>query len=294
MSFSFRRRAFTLVELLVVIAIIGILVSLLLPAVQSAREAGRRTQCNNNLKQIALGFHNYHDTYKYFPNAAFNSTGLGHSCFVSILPFLEQKNIADIYDFTKETTDPVNTAAVSKQLEVYICPSAAFGRSVPISGCDTNNRAPGCYAVCTGSGNSGFGTPSTVLQNGAIVKWESGKTGMHSITDGTSNTFLAGESDWNLPDYLFTSGPCAGQVRYGFTYWSASYPYSIQFSTFYGFNIKRLNGSSDKLQTFRSDHPGGANFALVDGSVRFVNEVIPQATLDALATRAAGDLPGEY
>jgi prepilin-type N-terminal cleavage/methylation domain-containing protein/prepilin-type processing-associated H-X9-DG protein len=286
------RRAFTLVELLVVIAIIGILVALLLPAVQSAREAGRRTQCSNNLKQMALAFHNYHDTYRLFPNSAFDAGYSGNSCFVSILPFIEQGNISSLYDFTKGNSDPVNLAAVSMRLDAYICPSAVFGRSVPISGCDANDRAPGTYAVCTGSTDPW--ATAEAPHNGAIVNTVSGRTGMNSITDGTSNTLLAGESDWNYPDYMFSSGPCAGQQRWGFTYWSSPYPLATGFATYNGFNHKKINGVSSRLACFRSDHPGGAQFALCDGSVRFVSETIPQSTLDALATRAAGDLPGEY
>jgi len=302
MSVLRRRRAFTLVELLVVIAIIGILVALLLPAVQAARESGRRSQCGNNLKQIALALHNYHDTYKLFPNSTYavnSSTPPMHtladnSAFVSILPFIEHGNVSSIYDFTKGNSDPVNLAAVSKQLDIYICPSAAFGRNVPIPGCDANNRAPGCYAVCTGS-TTGYGTPTSGNpNNGAIVNLLSGKTGMKSILDGTSNTFLAGESDWNLPDYMFTFGPCAGQQRWGFTYWSSPYPLSTAFSTFYGFNIKELAGSSAKLETFRSDHPGGVQMALCDGSVRFVADTIPQSALNALATRAGREVVDEY
>lgn len=295
------RRGFTLVELLVVIAIIGILVSLLLPAVQSAREAGRRTQCSNNLKQIALAFHNYHDTYRSFPNSAYalNAAGTSNtfsdnSCFVSILPFIEQGNVSKLYDFTQGNSAPVNQAAVSKRLDIYLCPSAAFGRLVPIAGCDANDRAPGTYAVSTGS-LSGYGNPASGNpNNGAIINSASGKTGMHSITDGTSNTFLAGESDWNLPDYMFTSGPCSGQQRWGFTYWSSPYPLSTAFSTFYGFNVKRLDGNSAKLETFRSDHPGGVQMAFCDGSVKLIADTIPQATLNALATRTAGDMPGDY
>jgi prepilin-type N-terminal cleavage/methylation domain-containing protein/prepilin-type processing-associated H-X9-DG protein len=290
MQISSVRRGFTLVELLVVIAIIGILVALLLPAVQAAREAGRRTQCTNNLKQIALAFHNYHDTHRSFP--LLGNDHAGYSCFVSILPFLEQQNVQQLYDFTKGNSDPANLEAVSKRLEVYVCPSAAFGRHVPTE-CDAG-RAPGTYAVCTGSGNPLSYAPNIVPHNGAIVGAGMGRTGMKSITDGTSNTFLVGESHWNYPDYMFTSGPCSGQQRWGFTYWSAPHPYSTGFATFNGFNHKRLNGVTARLGCFRSDHPGGANFALCDGSVRFVSQTTPQSILDALATRAAGDLPGAY
>jgi prepilin-type N-terminal cleavage/methylation domain-containing protein/prepilin-type processing-associated H-X9-DG protein len=291
MSLWNRRRAFTLIELLVVIAIIGILVALLLPAVQSAREASRRSQCANNLKQIGLAFHNYHDTYKRFPNSAFDPAYATNSCFVSILPFLEQKNISDLYDFTRPNTDPVNMAAVSKRIDIYICPSAAFQRIVPDPTCDGSSRAAGTYAVCTGSTNPW--ATATNPHNGAIVNIASGFTGMHSITDGTSNTFLAGESDWNYPDYLFTSGPCTGQQRWGFTYWSSPYPLATGFATFNGFNHRRLDGVSGRLACFRSDHSGGANFVLCDGAVRFFAQTVPQSTLDALATRALGDIPGE-
>src|SRR5688572_16964546 len=102
-----QRRAFTLVELLVVIAIIGVLVALLLPAVQSAREAARRMQCANNLRQISLAVHNYHDTHKFLPPASTNSNLSGSSAFAAILPYLEQANAYSQYDFAKGNSDPV-------------------------------------------------------------------------------------------------------------------------------------------------------------------------------------------
>ena len=290
-----RRRGFTLIELLVVIAIIAILMSLLLPAVQQAREAARRTQCTNNLRQIGLGVHNYHDVFLTFPQTEAGGTGtLGRaSAFASILPYLEATNIYNQYDFNRGNSDAPNQVAVSQRITTYLCPTTVFPRAVPISGCDANNRAPGTYAFSTGSGDPwGLALGGTAPHNGAIVHPLQGVTRIRDITDGTSLTLLAGESDWNIKDYLFTSGPCNGQVRGGFTYWSSPYPLATAFTTMAPFNPK--SGGSAVLSRFRSDHPGMVNFCLCDGSVRALSENIDQNTLNSLGTRAGGEIVGEF
>jgi prepilin-type N-terminal cleavage/methylation domain-containing protein len=283
------RGGFTLVELLVVIAIIGILVALLLPAVQSAREAARRMSCQNNLKQIGLAVHNYHDAHNSFPLGDLDGTYSRTSALIGILPYLEQTNVYQLYDFTKPHTDPVNQQVVSQRLSVYICPTNIFVRKVPIAGCDSE-RAPGTYAVCTGSGDP-YGTPqSGAPNNGAIVNAASGPTSMPDVRDGTSNTFLAGESHWAFKDYLFTSGPCSGQVRGGFSYWSSPYPLATSFTTRGVFNPQARDGDSSRLGNFRSNHPGGLHMVNCDGSVRFWQEHLDHLLLDSLATRNGGEV----
>jgi prepilin-type N-terminal cleavage/methylation domain-containing protein/prepilin-type processing-associated H-X9-DG protein len=286
-----RPTGFTLVELLVVIAVIGILVSLLLPAVQSAREAARRMQCSNNMKQIGLAFHNYHDTYRLFPNTEPGGVGAltMASSFVSVLPYLELTNAYQLYDFGLGNSHPHNRQVVSQRIPTYLCPSGVLRRPVPISGCDLNERAPGTYAVSTGSGDPWGTFANGNPHNGAIVNIGSGTTGFRDILDGTSNTVLAGESAWNLPDYHFRFGPCAGQQRWGFTYWSSPYPLATAFTTMAPFNPK--SGGSAVLSRFRSDHPGGVvNFVFCDGSTRFIHEHIHPDVLNALGTRAGGEV----
>jgi len=291
-SFGSRRplRGFTLIELLVVIAIIGILVALLLPAVQFAREAARRMQCQNHLKQISLAVHHYHDSLKLLPPGDTSGNLAGASAFTAILPFLELEGTVRYYDFTKGNSDPYNMQVVSQRIPTFLCPSCFFIRGVPISGCDANNRAPGSYAFCSGSQDPWAGvSPTGPANNGAIIYPPSGTTTFGSITDGTSNTFLAGESHWGFRDYLFTSGPCNGQIRGGFTYWSSPYPLATMFTTHGGFNPKAMLGDTKRLSNFRSSHPSGVNMSNCDGSVRFWFENTHFGVLDASATRYGGE-----
>jgi len=277
------------VELLVVIAIIGILVALLLPAVQSAREAARRMQCVNNLKQIALATHNYHDSLNRLPPGDDNGTFAGMSAFVRIMPFMELGNSFVLYDPAKGNSDPLNKQVVSQKIPGYLCPSCAFAREVPDPVCDANNRAPGTYAFCSGNADP-YGTKVTGTENnGAILNGGCDPTDLASIIDGTSNTFLAGESHWFFKDYKFTSGPCAGRIRGGFSYWSSPYPLATLFTMRGPFNPQKMAGDSTRLQNFRSSHPTGVNMANCDGSVRMWSNNVATSVLDATASRNGGE-----
>jgi prepilin-type N-terminal cleavage/methylation domain-containing protein/prepilin-type processing-associated H-X9-DG protein len=284
------RFAFTLVELLVVIAIIGVLVALLLPAVQAARESARRMSCSNNLKQISLAVHNYHDSLGKLPPGEANGTYAGSSALAAILPYLEQKNTFQLYDFTQGNSAPVNMAAVQQKIKSFICPTCVFVRQVPNPLCDANNRAPGTYAFCSGSddpyGTEAAGNPN----NGAIVNGASQPTALRDILDGTSNTFLGGESHWSFKDYTFTSGPCSGSIRGGFSYWSSPYPLATLFTTKGPFNPQEMAGVSKRLSNFRSNHPGGVNMMLCDGSVRNFTSSTDTVLLNAAATRNGGEV----
>ena len=258
----------------IVIGIISVLIALLLPAVQQARESARRTQCNNNLKQIGLAFHNYLDAHRKFPLVSIDLGFARSSAFAAVLPFLDQANNYNIYDFNVGNTATDNSNVVSQRIPTYICPSAVFRRAVPTPNCDAN-RAPGTYAVCTGNddpwGTIASGKPLT----GAIVNVGSGSTDSASITDGMSDTILAGEQAWNFPDYLFSSGPCSGQTRWGFGYWASPYPLATGFTTKGLFNPKKTDGDLSRLSNFRSDHIGGmVNLLFCDGHSRFVNDSI--------------------
>jgi prepilin-type N-terminal cleavage/methylation domain-containing protein/prepilin-type processing-associated H-X9-DG protein len=303
---SRRRRAFTLIELMVVIAIIGILIAILLPAVQAAREAARVTQCRNNLKQIGLAIHNYHDINRTFPNAdpgggsdADSSISMA-SAFVAILPYMEQAANYQHYNFALQNTDPGNQAVVSQRLPFYLCPTAVLRREVPynVAGdpCGDFDEAPGTYAVSVGSQPydqywSYFGHPRPTL-NGAIVYSDStdGITRMRDVTDGLTNTVLIGESAWNISGFS-TSPSCNNGQNWGYTYWANPYPASTGFNTSAPFNPNTYilldpNTFDQTLMRFRSDHPaGGVNFVFCDGSVRFLMQYVDQTILTAIGSR---------
>lgn len=306
---------FTLVELLVVIAIIGLLVALLLPAVQAAREASRRAHCVSHLKQIALALHQHDLVHKRLPGtetyygANTQRTFSGGSAFIPILPYVEQHGLFATYDAMRSIGHSANAQIRKAAIPLYRCPSITFAASVP-------SYAWSGYAMSTGSGYphfgkccTGSGQPKETYHNGAIVDPKNSslkKTSIALITslDGSSNTFLLGDMDAGLihppavapPDTVLcgvdaeTGGVVPG---YGCPLWYDFYPMNANQGGFSGvFNADRLITGCDEWVTFRSDHPGGVNMAMVDGSVHFVEENTADVMLWRLAQRDDGETGG--
>lgn len=273
------RGGFTLVELLVVIAIIGILVSLLLPAVQMAREAARRTSCSNNLKQIGLALHNYHDTHNAFPSGSLPTFVSG---FVAILPYLEQNNRYQLYDFSRSYTDPVNRAVLDQRIELFLCPSMPVPRPVPLL---TANEIGGPTSYMLNEGTRQY---MAVNDGFAPIVWPSfgyanSPNTFGTVTDGSSNTIAAGETTYDMFDYFWPSSlpNVGGSVRFGTSRWGVGYPSVSMGSTGRPFNLHSVAGNGG----FQSMHPDGGNFLLIDGSVRFISESIHASTYQALGSR---------
>ena len=189
-------RAFTLVELLVVITIIGILIALLLPAVQAAREAARRMQCGNNLKQVGLAMLNYESVHGRLPIGL--TWGYHHSAFVRLLPYVEQQALHDTWDYKQRIFNLPNTKVISAHISTYICPSdTASGRWMEDTNTPVNDRfARSNYAVCFGS--TTWWTTSAMITDGAFQN-NVGRL-LSSFTDGTSNTIVASELIAGLDD----------------------------------------------------------------------------------------------
>jgi prepilin-type N-terminal cleavage/methylation domain-containing protein len=277
------RAGFTLVELLVVVAIIGVLVALLLPALQVAREAARRAECGNHLKQTSLAVHLYHDTYKRLPPAGDNGLASA-SMFVIVLPYVEQQGLHVQYQPELGIMHQRNEGVAATRLPLYLCPSMALPREMPDTSCGESG-APGSYAVSTGTQKPWW------EHDGAIVNpGQSRHTDFRRIKDGTTNTFMIGEFDYGLSNLNWTSG-CKppGTTRWGMSQWALGYP-GISWGCTYGlFNTDRMVNGSDEWTSFRSDHPGGVNFAMVSGACRFVSNNTDARVLNALATRDRGE-----
>ena len=319
------RRAFTLVELLVVIAIIGVLVALLLPAVQAAREAARRTQCANNLKQLALAAHNHHDTFLRFPTpgAAWN----GYSAQAQLLPFVEQANLQDQLDFTQPlmlgppnapTVNPAFASMIDLVLPVLICPSDA-GQAIHV---DYHGvRWAGMNYMANAGSGTGIRYCSTQDRSDGLF-WRGSTMRFRDITDGSSHTVLFAETLFGLrgdntvdlidarrqmkqvsgggpcmfPAETLTNQPATAYVGLRAGQWLRNQTFNAMINAHFPPNspLPDVSHHSEALSGARSLHPGGVQIALADGSVRFVSETIERNTWRNLHARNDGQVIGDY
>ncbi len=285
------RCAFTLVELLVVIAIIGILISMLLPAIQAAREAARRMQCSNNLKQVGLALHNYETAHKKFPVGSWQSNFI--SPLVAILPYLEQQNNYLQWDFSKNYTHPFNAGVSAQRIEAYLCPSAALPREVSLLSA-RETGGPSSYLLCEGTDDYMANADGVFGLQWPDFGYHNPNRKFRDITDGTSNTLFAGETCYDYQDYRWTAStpaPHGGTVKYGTARWVVGYPAISLGTTLKPFNVH----TAAALGGFASMHAGrGGNFLLGDGSVHFQSQSIDIVTYNASATRAGGEATGAF
>jgi len=252
-------RGFTLVELLVVLAVIGILVGLLLPAVQMAREAARRASCLNNLRQMGIGLHNYHDVHRTFPPGGIeprtpaNPTGRQLAWSLFLLPFVEQQPLHEQIDTGKAFDAPENAVAAATILSVYICPSAPEGSKLQ------SGRGPCCYGGIYGERITSPNSPpkGVMLYDRAISIAE--------IRDGTTSTLVISE-DCDFADGQWINGRNVFDQAFA------------------------INHAPAFENDIRSKHPGGANGLFCDGSVHFLTETMELRTLAAICTRDRGEV----
>jgi len=308
-----RKRGFTLVELLVVIAIIGILIALLLPAVQAAREAARRSSCSNNLKQISLAIHNYADVKKVFPPGSITYGGCCGNPFqvawtISILPYAEQSPLFALYNPSKFIEDPENQLLRESPCPLYYCPSdEAAGKLEIPENSGLNSSRGQLYRHGSYKAMAGFATSSnfwSAAEVGSLPYPNRGpihvagydpKYGCESfgsIKDGTSNTLMIGEYYsrthtrrgvfWALPYGGVTMGNAFNDVRV----LVPDYDYCINSPTG---TPPGLNAGNMCKHTFAPAHPGGIQFALCDGSARLIPTTIDMLVFCQLSTIAGAE-----
>jgi prepilin-type N-terminal cleavage/methylation domain-containing protein len=283
LEYTVKRIGFTLVELLVVIAIIGILVALLLPAVQAAREAGRRMSCGNNLKQLGLAMHNHHDTRKHLPPMVGPSGCCWGTWVVPLFPFIEQETTADLYqnwggnDSTgiRYGAAPNTTNVTARRYEFMTCPSDS--PNAPIGGITNHN-----YAVCGGTGGTYLTVPSGAPsgfqpQVGMFDGKEKKPMRLADVTDGLSNTLMVGEvlqgQGSDLRGFIWWGDASAMST---FAPPNTSTPDQIYTATYCNNQPIQNRPCVTPGAVFysRSRHPGGVMACLGDASVRFVSQTI--------------------
>jgi prepilin-type N-terminal cleavage/methylation domain-containing protein/prepilin-type processing-associated H-X9-DG protein len=300
-----RRLAFTLIELLVVIAVIAILIGLLLPAVQKVRAAGARIQCQNNLKQMGLALHNYHDTNQRFPSGYLASgpyadsggfplpgnTAPGWGWAALLLPFVEQDNL---YRQIDQTQPVQNTPAAQVAVKVYLCPADIVGTDpFPLSdatGASVGSVAPSSYAACVGPDAT-----EADAETGLGVFYRNSRTRIADLTDGTSNTLLLGERAWSQSNGTWAGAPAGAVMRAGAQNpWPNATATAAVMVQAHANWINIRNDSDGGLDDYSSNHPGGVNLLFGDGSVHFLKDITSDGpehvAFQALATRAGGEV----
>jgi prepilin-type N-terminal cleavage/methylation domain-containing protein/prepilin-type processing-associated H-X9-DG protein len=322
-----RRSGFTLIELLVVIAIIAVLIGLLLPAVQRVREAASRIKCKNNLKQIGLALHNYHDTHQGFPPGYVSAVGPvgpaddkgpGWGWAAHILPQLEQDNVYRQIQLDKDITDPANKDIRQTVLQVFLCPSDSTATDTFTV--DALNDPTPTYSTPLQDVNGDpvqvahsnyvgiFGNPEITVDPGFVLSDPDrgpGHRGMFyrnshirigDVSDGTSNTLFVGERSSNLAYATWVGAVTGGQVppkipdTFGFGPEGA--PVLTLGHTGDGSDVPphTPNSPANHVDDFWSLHTQGVNFLFVDGSVHNINDSISPSVWWALGTRAGGEV----
>jgi len=317
-----KRSGFTLIELLVVIAIIAVLIALLLPAVQQAREAARRSQCKNNLKQFGLALHNYHDTVSTFPiggtyddsNSVGTNLGPRISWAVRILPYLEQSALYNQLDMNllnvpEQTLASDNKKAREHQVSVFRCPTDTFPDYDNGYAQNSYSGSLGSQATATGScapfdkfkeplsKNFNYGRTSNSQQVSGMFAQGQAKIAIRDVTDGASNTLFVGECLSSCHSLTTRNG------------WWGSGSRAVASSTIVYINEMTTCDGSSRISDpnctvaanagnyawgFKSMHTGGAHFLMVDGAVRFISENVNHQTYQYLGGRADGNVVGEF
>jgi prepilin-type N-terminal cleavage/methylation domain-containing protein/prepilin-type processing-associated H-X9-DG protein len=291
-----RRKGFTLIELLVVIAIIGILIGILLPAIQAARESARRMSCTNNLKQIGLALHLYHDARQGLPAGwtaydankkpyALGTPGWGWA--TRILPFMELGSVSkNSIDFKLPFSDPANAYVRTLYIAEFRCPSDPTKLTfVDAEDPLQQELAVGNYVGVFGTGNihDSATVPAGQKFTGDGVFYHNSAVNFRDIRDGLSHTFAVGERSSALSYSTWVGSPANDDCGPGMVLGSAIYPP----------NSLGFAGDPDP-HNFSSKHSKGTNFCLADGSVRLVDQNIDAAVYQALCTRAAGDSISDF
>jgi prepilin-type N-terminal cleavage/methylation domain-containing protein len=297
-------RAFTLVELLVVIAIIGILVGLLLPAVQAAREAARRMSCQNNLKQIGLALHSYHDAHNSLPPAWADWTGLYSApvtlraahANVAILPFLEQTNLANQYDSRLPWDHPTNAALLERMPQVYACPSTPSAGQTGPDGYQTSDYT---YIRSASDWDAHQGSEHAMFEINKFCRFR-------DVIDGLSNTIMVYESAGRTASYVHRKPTAAP------SWWNGAYRAwtgNLNANWFYtaAFTLDPSGGEpavtwfvgNEIINTHNwnapySFHTGGIQVTLGDGSVRFISDSLDIDAINGLTSIDGGEVVGEF